>query len=230
MRISWNRGQERFVGINMRTVGSLSLIALPLIALPIACNGILGIEERTLDATAGLSCETYCETTQQNCTGDFAIYASLETCMLTCAQLPLGTADNETSGNTIACRLRNANLASETGEFDTHCPAAGPGGDATCGDDCEGYCDLMAAFCPSEFSDEEECLEVCAGVPTDGYYAVPGLNEDHIQCRLWHLTSATLDDSHCDHANGAVKCELDYDPDGGTGGDGGGGDGGSGGA
>lgn len=212
----------------MRWVGLFTLVAMPL-----ACNGILGIEERTLDTSAAaseLTCETYCQVALENCTGDFAIYASEETCMLTCKELPLGNPDNDASGNTVACRQKSAQLAIETGEFDVYCPGAGPGGDGRCGDDCEGYCDLMAAYCPDEFNDEEQCLEVCADVPTDGVYAVPGVNDDHIQCRLWHLTSATLDEIHCNHANGAIKCEEDYDPNA-TGGSGGaGGSGGSGGA
>jgi hypothetical protein len=173
-----------------------------------ACNGILGIEERTLSeeqTLAPLSCATYCEEALASCSGEFAIYASTDVCMEVCEALPLG-ADTDPSGNTVACRLEQARLAKQSQEFSFYCPAAGPGGDGVCGENCQGYCDLMLDICPSVFEDSAECLADCEGVPSVGLYHVPTPEENTIQCRLYHLTSATLDSVHCEHASGELKC------------------------
>jgi uncharacterized membrane protein YgcG len=202
----------------------------------VGCNAVLGIEERELveEAAAGLSCESYCQAVMANCTDAFAQYQSLDVCVATCALLPLGT-EEDTTGNTIGCRARNAELAATTGELADHCPLAGPGGGGSCGERCENFCGMFTSVCTaSAISEPSACLTFCdesrdnpAWTPLD-----PALldHDDSIQCRLWHLgNAAQAPDVHCGHADGTTKCEVPNG--GGTGGGGaGGGDTGGGGS
>lgn len=189
------------------------VLGLVVVSALVACNGVLGIEERELvDAEAELSCELYCDTTAANCTGDFQQYESREACIAMCDELDLG-AEGDTSGNTVGCRLRNAELAKETGELGDHCPLAGPAG---CGDRCANFCAVFVPACGAlspGVEDEAKCLAFCQG-STDNQDWTP-LDDDlrdhdaSIQCRLWHLANATLaPDVHCGHANGTTKCEV----------------------
>lgn len=201
-----NAALGSFVRVSGRGAGLF--VALHVAATVAGCNGVLGIEERTLQdaqALGPLSCATYCAESLEVCTGDFAIYASNEVCMEICGALPLGT-EGDPTGNTIACRLEQARLAKQSQELSFYCPAAGPGGADVCGADCEGYCDLMTVFCASVFEDALECQEECETVPSKGIYHVPTPEEDSIECRLYHLTSASLDAIHCEHASGDLKC------------------------
>lgn len=178
-----------------------------------SCNAVLGIEERAFDPSlAGdqdggtLSCETYCEVVLAACTDDLAVYASLDTCLETCKLLPLGTAD-DTNVNTIGCRLRLAQAAAKTNEKEDYCPYAGPGGGGRCGTNCEGYCAVMLPVCPETFDSAEACAAACEHVPDQGVYSVLVPNVNTIQCRLYHLTSSTVDPvGHCSHAAGELKC------------------------
>lgn len=179
-----------------------------------ACNGVLGIEERELvEAEAELSCELYCDTAAANCTADLQQYESREACLAMCQQLPTGTA-GDTSTDSVACRLRNAELAAETGEVGDHCPLAGPRG---CGDRCANFCAVFVASCgggrsPSA-ADVDTCLAFCAGSPSNPEWTPQDDDlRDHdasIECRLWHLANAALaPDVHCGHADGTTKCEV----------------------
>lgn len=184
----------------------LGLCVVPCAAIA-ACSGVLGIDERTLaTADAGTLCETYCSEALAACTGANAIYASVDACMNTCARLPQGT-EADTTGNTIGCRLHQARLAAQTGEVTDSCPRAGPGGDGVCGSNCEGFCTVMVPVCGADwFEDVPSCVTQCAAIPDHGGYNVNVPLEDSIQCRLYHLTSATVDTEHCAHAGGALKC------------------------
>lgn len=145
---------------------------------------------------AELDCETYCATVMQNCTGDHAVYASNDICLGVCGKLPVG-ASTDTTGNTLGCRTYHAGAA----EMDpaTHCPHAGPGGAGFCGENCESYCTLVLATCADEFASEDECLDACAKYPTQEPFDVYDTTGDTIQCRLYHVSVATTDASHCAH-------------------------------
>jgi hypothetical protein len=181
-----------------------------------ACSDVLGIEERSF-TPAGTLCEQYCTATEA-CTEQFKLYASREVCLATCAQMPQGTASDKT-GNTVGCRLNQALEVPKIGEPDIHCPAAGPGGDGACGSNCDGFCAVMLPVCGGEYyEDEQQCLADCANVPEVGIYNIGVPQENSIQCRLYHLTSATLDKTHCEHAGGRAKCiEMGSGGAGGTG-------------
>jgi hypothetical protein len=165
-------------------------------------------------------CETYCTQITQSCSGSMEQYVDVEQCMDVCALLPQGTL-GETTGNTVACRLKQAAdaryaIGTERGLI---CRRAGPGGDGHCGGNCEGFCSLMAGVCTAmasplyRYASTEECMTACAALP-DGEIAYSTSNEavsdgNSVQCRLFHVNSAAMLDplEHCEHAMGVTLCE-----------------------
>lgn len=142
------------------------------------------------------TCEAYCGLLADNCTGDLAVYPTPETCQAACEAMPVGDIA-DVSGNTVGCRQYHAGAAA--GDPNTHCPHAGPGGAGYCGADCESFCSLASGICPGAYGDEETCLAAC-----DGYASVPPFNANQktgntIECRLYHVSVAGLDDMHCGH-------------------------------
>jgi hypothetical protein len=156
-------------------------------------------------------CDRYCETIATACTGQNEQYASPAACQAVCSRLEPGAPGNF-AGNTIECRLARAELASATGEPQNYCFSAGPGGAGVCGDDCEGFCAVMAETC-SQMGSFEQCLPDCldvpnlAGPPDNLTYDTSQQAGDSVQCRLFHVSAATLDPiTHCVHAAGIVVC------------------------
>jgi hypothetical protein len=154
-------------------------------------------------------CEQYCATVQANCTEDgttnHAVYFSEAICLAACSAFADGSPGDEL-GNTVHCRLTQAQLAASTGEPDEHCPAAGPGGASFCGEHCEGFCTMMARFCPG-FGSFADCMQECPGIPDIGGYNIGIQSGDSIQCRFYHVSAATQAPSvHCPHAAGALPC------------------------
>jgi hypothetical protein len=147
------------------------------------------------------SCADYCDTVMSACTGQNAVYASGATCLAVCALLEPGDPE-EPSGNTFACRNFFAQNAER--EPDDYCSSAGPGGDGTCGSDCEAYCALFSQVCPDEAEEQgtDSCVDQCGALPDHRGFDVVG---DHggntVECRLVHVSSASLSPAeHCQHA------------------------------
>lgn len=176
-----------------------------------ACQNLIGLEERHLDpvttdgggdggAPPSAQCVEYCDTVLANCTGPLAVYSSRETCLGVCRLLPAGDA-LEPVGNTVACRLKQAENAGSF-EPDLACPAAGPGGAGTCGDDCDAYCGLLEQICPTEFAQVPGCKQHCLLLPdAQRFDVVKDHDGDTRQCRLVHVSSASvLPSPHCEHA------------------------------
>lgn len=184
--------------------------------------------EDSEDTTAGpddaqpLLCEKYCEEVMELCTGDLEQYRDRRQCLTVCAFFPEGDLVSEANENTIACRLRyaaKARYAAGT-EHEAYCRQAGPGGDGRCGSNCEGYCALMAGVCTEDdadiyrFESDAACMQACQALPrstvtySTANAAVPDGN--HVQCRLFHVTSAAMLDpeEHCEHAMGLTLCEA----------------------
>lgn len=79
----------------------------------------------------------------------------------------------------------------------------------------------MTGVCSAEvssvyhFDDEQQCMNTCQGLPTGNvnYSAtsVEVADGNHVQCRLFHVTSAAMLDAeeHCEHAMGFTLCEAD---------------------
>jgi hypothetical protein len=108
-----------------------------------------------------------------------------------------------------------AALAMSTGEPGDYCFGAGPGGAGICGSDCEGYCTMMTQKC-TQFANLSQCLTACAVVPD---LSRPPMNlrydssqdsGNSLQCRLFHVTAASIDPGgHCVHAAGQTPCTDD---------------------
>lgn len=154
-------------------------------------------------------CTEYCERVMENCTDEFAVYASEETCLAVCALLPLSS----DGSNTVECRSEQARLAGSTGERNVHCPPAGPGGSTSrggggCGTNCESYCFLQPLACGDTDQlviEANECLRRCRALPDErSFNAVTHHDGDNVQCRLVHISSAALGPTaaaqHCWHS------------------------------
>lgn len=181
---------------------------------PVAEGGAAGSE------TPVSLCDTYCKEIMSYCVGGLQQYVDETQCLRVCALLPQGTL-GEVTGNTVACRLKNAADARYASgvERGRYCRWAGPGGDGRCGTNCDGFCALMQNVCTADesplyrFASTEECLTACAALP-DG--DVPYTTSDEavsdgnsVQCRLFHVNSAAMLDpiEHCEHAMGFTLCE-----------------------
>lgn len=163
------------------------------------------------------ACEEYCRVVGENCVEDDEQYASLAACLAVCAVLDPGRR-GDMLGNTVQCRLGRAELAATTGEPGDYCFSAGPGGAGVCGDDCEGFCAVMAAKC-DQMGPFEQCLSTCddvpdlSGAPTNIAYNTTIQSGDSLQCRLFHVSAASLDPiGHCVHAAGFAVCSPPSTP------------------
>lgn len=166
-------------------------------------------------------CEEYCTAVIENCSGEFAVYSSYESCLSVCAFMPVGQPGDE-GVDSVHCRLAAVRAAPNEAFF--YCPAAGPGGDGYCGSNCEGLCGLAGSVCEgSRLSDDRaitelpsrlaSCMNACANVPDVGEYTIDtaaGLYRgNHVQCRLYHISAAAVEDpdTHCFHALGDDPCD-----------------------
>jgi hypothetical protein len=161
-----------------------------------ACDTGLGI---CVPATSP-KCTDYCNTIQAACATAYQQYPSVIECLHSCAPLPRTDA---VSTNTIKCRLSHAQAA-QLVPVDpyTHCPHAGPAGDAVCGGNCESFCTLAAAACPTVYSQfSPDCITACNGFAMARYFEPMGAaGGNTFACRMYHLTLATVDPvSHCSH-------------------------------
>ncbi|WP_433934898.1 hypothetical protein AB3662_09810 [Sorangium cellulosum] len=195
-----------------RMTGLLSLILLaPLAAATwLGCHAIAGIEDRTYvdpgqepePTEVSEQCAAYCAAVMENCTAEHQVYSTVDTCHGVCALLEPGD-PLEPVDNTVACRAHQAELAGRTGEVAVHCPPAGPGGAGVCGSNCESYCALQASACTAELDSHEQCVAMCAGLTdADMFDVIENHEGDTLQCRLVHVSSATVDpEEHCKHSS-----------------------------
>jgi len=206
----------------------VALVAV-LAAVPFGCREVLGIETRGSD---DLTCDAYCSSIAAACTADqdHLQYGSTAACLALCATFPVGTLEDD-GPNSLGCRIRQVGLIGAEGI----CAAAGPGGDGYCGTNCASFCHSAVQICPTDFATEAACVSACADIPDCPLYAVdPNAttlpNDNSLQCRLFHLTSAALDPvKHCPHVLGIGYCSPTYPACGGPPGTDGGTDGGDGG-
>jgi len=92
------------------------------------------------------------------------------------------------SGNNLACRIYHAGVAASDPAL--HCKHAGPGGDATCGTNCEGFCTLAMGACAGQatppYASMGACMTSCAAfniAPPDEASQTGG---DTFACHLDH--------------------------------------------
>jgi hypothetical protein len=134
-------------------------------------------------------------------------YGDVDTCKTACAAFAVGTGA-DTSGDTLGCRMRyTAMAAASAAAAAANCTKAGPGGDGACGDNCGGYCDLIAMYCTAAnhaqiYDDRAACLADCAAHGTDAKYTSgdPGRTDTgkEVACQLYHAVQASqAPDEHC---------------------------------
>ncbi|HKO47422.1 MAG TPA: hypothetical protein VJV79_06850 [Polyangiaceae bacterium] len=208
----------------MSRIPQLATLALALAGASSAlggCQALAGIEDRTYASQGGGAgadavkpaspqCQAYCAKARSVCDG--ILYRTDETCLATCALMPLDGVDKDS----VACRVRQLDNAIQTNEsLELYCANAGPGGNGACGSNCENYCRLFADACPNEFDkyasiaeDGDDgsavCVAKCLGLAdTELYDSRDSGNYlgDTLQCRIVHATSATVDPAgHCSHS------------------------------
>jgi hypothetical protein len=180
----------------------LLAVGVPLLAA--SCQSLAGIEERELGP-----CGNFCDVVMRNCTGDNTVYEKREKCMGFCKHLDLGDSNEPQGTPTVACRLREAELAGSASSEDVpeHCRSAGAEGVA-CGGTCENYCIVYQRACgETQCGSFDACMAKCPGLRDRGAFDIGRDYEGNsIQCRLVHLMSATVDPAkHCGHADLATS-------------------------
>jgi hypothetical protein len=170
------------------------LIGLLLLLLGGAALHACVIEERPFNEQLA-GCDEYCREMANSCTGEYAVYESTEQCLAVCAQIPPGSADELTGTNTLSCRLDR--LRADGFEAVSRCPAAGPGGDGICGDNCESFCALRRQACgelqptESDIARENFCETSCPGLADPpGFSITTHAVTDTLQCRMIQLARA----------------------------------------
>jgi len=147
-----------------------------------------------------LDCASYCGAIVGACTGALGQYDTVEACLGTCEHLPVG-ALGDTTGNTLGCRVYHTEFA--RADPMTHCEHAGPGGGSMCGaTSCEGFCSVAPIICPTQWQ-ANTCANRCSSLTSTPPYSVSSTG-DTLECRLYHLTLATIDPAtHCPHTDRA---------------------------
>ncbi len=77
-------------------------------------------------------CDTYCDLASANCTGDNTIYTSLASCQSACAGFRTDGDNNDTTGDTLQCRLNRLEVAA--GDPGRECFAGAADGGGVCVD------------------------------------------------------------------------------------------------
>jgi hypothetical protein len=177
---------------------------------PSATSSTTSSSSGTGGGTQTLSCDAYCADVMANCTAENAQFETVENCVASCKAYPVGTADDQ-SGNTLGCRTYHAGAAAS--DPATHCVHAGPGGDGTCGDNCDGYCQIAMMWCTGAnevYTALADCQADCATRATDVKFDVSKDSGNEVACLLSHVQAAsTVPEDHClgDLAEDATTCK-----------------------
>lgn len=172
--------------------GALVLLALS----AFGCQSLIDLEERHVGPSP--ACDEYCDVVMSQCSGGFDVYESRATCLAVCAELEPGSPGELPKANTVLCRR---NLIASSSEQMVDCALAGPVGGGQCGSDCEGYCQILTAACPANFSQsQDDCVRECAALDnkaerftTNGAF----VKGDSFQCRVVYASKALLDPAVC---------------------------------
>jgi hypothetical protein len=156
------------------------------------------------------TCQAYCQAIMANCTSVMGTdggnpvgnqqYTNMDNCMNSCKAIPVGTSA-DMSGNTLGCRINHAGFAKT--DPVTHCPHAGPGGGGTCGNDCDGFCQIATMYCTAAhmaavFSSAQDCKTKCSQFPTNVTFNIGVQDGSSVACLLYHVQEASSDPpDHC---------------------------------
>lgn len=176
----------------------------------LACTAVCGLDTSGCTDDREASCGYFCNTVQTNCTSFYERFNTRDECMEICR---LGIWDagalDDTSGNTLGCRITAAEAAATD---ETRCDAADTWSDDTCGDHCVTYCSTLMSTCGSEapFASQAACEADCAG-RAQGFDILTVLGNS-FACRSSHLKVAMLEGSlyECAHtaADGGGWCHA----------------------
>ncbi|HVY48816.1 MAG TPA: hypothetical protein VHB21_23165 [Minicystis sp.] len=142
----------------------------------------------------GDPCPAYCDAVDAACQGTHQQYTDKVSCEHVCALLPHTPGAN---ANDIPCRTDEAAQAASQQAL---CPAAGPGGAGHCGADCDAYCTIMVARCPSVFMGIAACADACTTIDDTVAYDTSVQTGDNLACRLYWATVAVDDAQSCARA------------------------------
>lgn len=160
------------------------------------------------------SCAAYCADMAVNCV-DTPQYIGIDgSCEAVCAQFESGSsidpagADVTGGTDTLACRAYHLSVAGQT-DPDAHCPHSGPGGEDVCsgGSKGEAFCRLNLALCSGGnqvYPSVDDCIADLPNIAnTGGAHDATQLDANTLNCRITHLTAASVDpDVHCQHIGG----------------------------
>jgi hypothetical protein len=159
----------------------------------------------------GAPTNNYCDLSMQMC--GTSQFANTDACKTYAIQYPAGMW-NDTSGNTLGCRIYHT-MASVALNDAVHCKHGAPSGENVCGTWCDVYCQLALAACTGSnklFNALSDCTTACNQYNSSGLSGATG--GDTVQCRIYHVgvayTSAANAAIHCPHANvsGGGVCSL----------------------
>lgn len=159
-------------------------------------------------------CIAYCDEVMAHCVGNYQQYTTKDDCLAVCMAMPPGKlADDDagTPGDGLACRKSYADLAVNDSSF---CPPAGPDGAGSCGGYCDAFCEIAMSACPGVFADADHCKQDCQSYPPQPSYGVGQISGNSYGCRMYVLTQAALDASHCpDIGASSSQCRCDQSQD-----------------
>ena len=176
--------------------------------------------DAAVDAVAAtLDCTSYCGAIQANCTGANTQYKDTAHCLAACTSFATATSTvNDTSGNTLGCRIHYAFDASNPAVAEADCSHAGPAGDlltaavpAFCsgGNVCASFCALEVQACGSvqaplpgdpidvlnnplfQYQTVAGCINACAAFDKTHAYSPPARG-DSLACRLAQTIDAVM--------------------------------------
>ena len=169
------------------------------------------------------NCEGYCTIYMAACTNTKEWgFNTFEQCTSRCAAFPYSgtyTAAEGQKGDTLACRLHHATLA--TADPDNNCESAGvrPSGDClgTGDPSCDDYCRVNEVACSEDYAvyeSRQQCKAVCNALRKGDRKLDTG-GQDTVACRSYHSYFALMGapTPHCSHSGPAGDGVCTDDPE-----------------
>jgi hypothetical protein len=173
--------------------------------------------------TVTTNADPYCTTINAACTGAVnGQYNNQVDCVRSFAAFPAGNAVDTNAANDQGCRQYHAQAANILGVG--HCTHAGPSGGGVCGgtNSSRESWRLMSGVCGTIpfFTNQQAAITAAFNnwAPADFRLVVPNVSTAFTTgsagntdlCRIYHLTVATQDPTHCNHGSllGGNNCGL----------------------
>jgi hypothetical protein len=140
-------------------------------------------------AVCGSPCDIYCNELLANCREFIGAVDPPAACQAACSEILAPGTFNDESGDSVACRTRQAVRARKDPAFCT--AALFDGGGICINTPCDDYCDQMAGTCPDMFQSRPQCLAACQLYPTGG----DPQGGNSLECRLFQLGQGNCEDA-----------------------------------